>query len=159
HLGERSRRNGVVEAPEPVDEGSGEVVRACAHHLAELDEESGEVDAEVVQPERDVIVHALPDLGRRGAAEPFAQIEPAIADDRRQGGGGEGGQGGGGKAAQHHQPASGTVRGSDRTRARRGAARRSSMATSATRATAAPAPKAASQAMAWATGAPSGPSR
>src|SRR5262249_58771277 len=82
HLGERSRRNGVVEAPEPLDEGSGEVVRARAHYLAELDEESGEVDAEVVQPERDVIVHALPDLGRRGAAEPFAQIEPAVADDR-----------------------------------------------------------------------------
>ena len=105
------RRDGVVEATETTDEGLGEVVGARAHHLAELHEESRQMDAQVVQSARDAIVHALPGRGRRRPAEPLAQLEPAVGDDRGHRDGGDAEHAVDGEAAEHDQAASGSRRG------------------------------------------------
>jgi hypothetical protein len=47
-LDERTRWDGVVEAAESADEGLGENVGARTDDLTQLDEEPGQVDAEVV---------------------------------------------------------------------------------------------------------------
>ena len=81
HLVERTRRDGVVEAAEAADERRREHVGARADDLAELHEEAGQVDAQVVQAARRTIVDALPCRGRRGPAEPFAEHEEPVGQD------------------------------------------------------------------------------
>ena len=83
HLGERARRHGVVEAAEAADERRGEDVGARADDLAELHEEAGQVDAEVVEAARDAVVDALPGGRRRRPAHALAQQQPAVGEDGR----------------------------------------------------------------------------
>lgn len=83
HLGERPGRHGIVEAREALDERRREDVGARTDDLAELDEEAGEVDAEIVEAAGGAFVNAGPGRRRSGAAEPRAKNEPAVGGDRR----------------------------------------------------------------------------
>ena len=105
HLPERPGRYGVVKAAEAADEDLGEGVGTRAHHLTELHEESRQVDAKIVQATSDVVVHALPGLGRRPPAEPPAQLEPAVGEDGRHGDAGDAQDPVDGQPSQHRQAA------------------------------------------------------
>src|SRR5262249_1776045 len=100
---------------------------------AELHEEAGEVDAQVVQAARRPIVDSVPRGGRRGPSEAITEVEPAIGRDRRQRHAGDAEHAVDGEALEHGQAASGKCAS---TRTRDGLCpRRASRATSPTTAT------------------------
>ena len=82
--------------------GGGEDVGPGADDLAQLHEEAGEVDAQVVQASRCAVVDAFPDFRRRRPAEALAQQQHAVGDDGGPGDGGDPQDSIGGEAAQHH---------------------------------------------------------
>ncbi len=84
YLREGTRRDGVVEACQAADERLSEDVGARADDLAQLDEEPGQVNAQVVEATRRAVVDARPGGRRRRAAEPLAQQEPAVGEDGRE---------------------------------------------------------------------------
>jgi hypothetical protein len=131
-LGERTRRDGVMEAPELADERGGEDVGSRPHDLAELHEEAGQMDAQVVQALRRTLVDALPGLRRGRAAEALAQGEPAVGDDGRRSDEGDAQHPVDGELAEHGHAASRSRRGNEATGARRRRPTRTGRAASAT---------------------------
>src|SRR5262249_42436851 len=79
----RTRRHAIVEPSEPPDEGRGQHVGARTRYLTDLDEQPGQLDAQVMQRRRRPVVCPLPIRRRRLVPEPLAEAQPLVPPECR----------------------------------------------------------------------------